>query len=271
MRPVSMISESDLTPPPGSGIPNPRFRPRVLRRDDDVGDNCPLIRSAPGFRTIPQGEWRTLIGMGVNMSALVWSVFNQAQVGSCASESADGALKIVREGMGQSRVEYNPYGTYGRVNGGSDRGSTLGANLKFKRDVGSFVEKVWPRSKGWRATPSEEAYEAAWQHRLDEYYEITNWAEFGSALLQGWIVYWGYSGHAIVGADLINEEQFIFLNSWGNWGSSTEFSSMPYGFGVINRSRIMWSYGVYGFRTAVVSKDDPSWIWTPDAEFSMSA
>jgi hypothetical protein len=250
------IPETPLIPTAGSGILLPSAFPRVLPRTDQVGDACPLLRSAPGFRTIPRPEWQEHIAAGSNNSSLVWTIFNQGSVGSCASESADQSVMLVREDMGLPRVKFNPYATYGRVNGGSDSGSTLSANLSFKRSRGCFPEAIWPRSKGWRATPSEQAYEAALLYRLDEFYEVTNWEEFGSALLQGWIVYWGYSGHAIVGVDVINEEQFLYLNSWGQWGQGSEYSDFNYGFGVVSRSRIMWSYGVYAFRQAYIYLGD---------------
>jgi len=173
-------------------------------------------------------------------------------VHNCASEAVCGSLKIVRAQSGLPQIEGNPYGIYGRVNGGSDRGSTLSANLTFIRDKGMFPESVWPRSKGWRANPSQEAYDAASQYRVDEYFEVSTWSELATALLRGWVIYWGYSGHSIVGVDLLNDSQFIYLNSWGNWGKGTDYSTMDYGFGVANRSSIMWGYGVYACRTPTI-------------------
>lgn len=254
--------ETPLVPPRGSGIitPNKGRNARVWRRTDEIGENCPLVRSAAGFETIPPQEWRQYIEGGSQNSGLVYNVQNQASVGSCGSESALGALKLVREAMGLKRVEFSPYAMYGRVNGGRDVGSSLGANLKHIRDIGSPTERSCPRSKGWRQRMSEAALLEAAEYKLDEYYEVTNWAEFGSALLQGWIVYWGYSGHAIVAVDIINESQFIYLNSWGQWGTGTQYSKqyndLNYGFGTISRSKIYWPYGVYCFRSATIASGD---------------
>jgi hypothetical protein len=231
------------------------YRQGLLPRTDQPGDSCPFIRSAPGFNTIPQQDWKGYIEDKANLSGLVWSVFNQGSVGSCASEAVCGSLKIIRAQAGLPQIEANPYGIYGRVNGGSDRGSSLSANLTFIRDKGAFPESVWPRSKGWRAKPSQEAYDAAYSYRIDEYFEVSSWDELATALLRGWVIYWGYSGHAIVGVDLLNDSQFMYLNSWGSWGSGTDYSTMNYGFGVANRSSIMWGYGVYACRTSVIEAD----------------
>lgn len=233
-------------------VPPVGWKPGVSPRTDQPGDSCPFLRAAPGFRVVPESEWPQWIESGINLSAFVVTVFNQGSVGSCASESCCGALKVVREMCGLPRIEFNPYGVYGRVNGGSDSGSSLTDNLAFVRDKGAFPESAWPRSKGWQPTPSSEAYAEAKKYRIDEYYEIANWAEFASAMLQGWVVYWGYSGHAIVGVDLLNDQQFLYLNSWGKWGQASKYNPIGYGFGVANRSSIMWSYGAFAFRSSIV-------------------
>ena len=101
MTPMAMVPEADLSPPFGSGIPDPQWQPRVLRRTDDVGDGCPLLRSAPGFRIVPARERAEWVAKKLNMSGLVWTILSQGSVGSCASESADGATVINTESRGQ--------------------------------------------------------------------------------------------------------------------------------------------------------------------------
>jgi len=231
----------------------PDFRPGILPRKDSLGESCALLRDAPGFNVIPRDQWVHWINdEQINISSAVWSVFNQGSVGSCASEALDGAFKICRELAGLPKVEFNPYATYGRVNGGYDGGSTLIENLQFLQKYGAFPEDVWPRSKGWKPSPDKTAYEAAHNYRLDEFYEISNWDEFATALLNGWVVYYGEPGHALVAVDLLNDRQFTKLNSWGKWGTGTKYSKIEYGFGVTNSSSIVWNYGVYAFRTPVI-------------------
>ena len=81
-----------------------------------------------------------------------------------------------------------------------------------------------------------------------------------SIVLAGEKVHWGYSGHAIGGVDLLNRSQFMLLNSWGNWGRGTEYSTIDHGFGVAERRSIMWGYGAYAFRTPIVEPID--WLTT---------
>ena len=234
--------------------PPPGILPGLLVEPVGVRNAVASIDQAPGFVRIPIAQWPALIAAKHNTSwwAHTGLPLNQGQVGSCASESKDGGIMLSRERAGLPRVVMNPYATYGRVNGGRDSGSTLSANLSFAKQYGCFPESVWPRSKGWRAEPSAAAYEAAKQYRIVEYYRIPNndWEAFGSALLQGYVVYWGYSGHAIVGVDLVSTSTFRYLNSWGNWGNASPHNDqLRAGFGVIDKSRIMWGYGAYCFQT----------------------
>jgi len=151
-------------------------------------------------------------------------------------------------------VEFNPWAMYYTSSHGVDGGSTLSENLSLLKNQGAVPMSLWDRSKGWRTKPSDEAYAAAKQYRILEYYQIPNgdWEAFGSCLLNRWPLYWGYSGHAIVGVDLLNTSQFRYLNSWGEWGNASPFNKeIGYGFGVVNNSSIMWAYGVYAFRACI--------------------
>ena len=128
----------------------------------------PLLRDQPGFIVINQNDWPDYIAAGCNLSSFPWHNLNQRTIGSCASETVVNTLMIVRAQTGLPRVLGNPYGIYGRVNGGRDQGSSLEANLSFIRKYGMFPETVWPRSKGWQAKQSEAEYEAAYNNRLEK-------------------------------------------------------------------------------------------------------
>lgn len=252
---ITYLPETPLIPPCGSGIKLGGAVPR----DDQPGSGCSFLRDQPGFALIPPQDWAGIIAAGNNLSSFVWSILNQALVGSCASEAAAGGLKVVRRQSGLDDIEYNPYGAYGRVNGGRDNGSTLGGNLQFIRDFGAFPELVWPRSQGWRAKPSEEAYAAAKLNRLDEYYEVSSWAEIGTAVLNGWIVNFGLPGHSVLFVDMLNDLQGLYLNSWAaSWGQKSIHNDIvPGGFGVASRRSVQLNYGVYAYRTPIVA----AWSW----------
>ena len=218
------------------------------------------IEADPGFRRIPQDQWPDLIAQKYNTSYWVTTILSQGSVGSCASEAKDGGVMVIREKHGQHQVEFNAYGTYGRVNGGQDRGSSLSANLAFGRNRGCFPGYAWPRSKGWRAEPSAEAYQEASKYRILEYFRIPtrDWDAFGSALLQGYCVYWGYTGHAIVACDLVSTEKFRYLNSWGeSWGQASPHSDRTSGgFGIARDVDIEWAYGAYAFQAVTLDQDE---------------
>ena len=245
---MNLYQETPIIAPPGYK------RGLILPAGQDMF--TPLLRDQPGFTVIAQSDWPDYIAAGANISSFPWYNLNQRSDGSCASETVVNTLMIVRAQANLPRVLGNPLGIYGRVNGGRDQGSSLEANLSFIRKYGMFPEDVWPRSKGWQAKPSDAAYEAAYNYRLDEYFRVTNWNEFGTALLNGWVLQWGYRGHSITGCDLLNLEQFIYLNSWGNWGTKTKYSTLPYGFGVANKSIIMWGYNVYAHRTPIIEPQE---------------
>jgi len=233
----------------------------LLERVGRFGSDCPILSEQPGFDIIPEAEWEGLIlAEKPNLSSLAWYVSSQASVGSCAAEAINNMVAVIREQMGLPRVKFNPYAMYHFSSGGSDRGSTLSENLQIARDDGCVPMSLWGREKGWRATPSDEALAARVNYRIDEYYGVANWAEMMTALIRGWGIYWGYSGHAIGGVDPLNSSQFMLLNSWGQWGRGTDYSTMNYGFGVAERRSVMWSYGVYAVRTAVVEPID--WLTT---------
>jgi len=201
---------------------------------------------ALGLKEIPEDEWidriRALDEARAWPLEHVWTVLDQDGVGSCASESLNGAVMCLREISNQEQVLFNPWGMYGRVNGGADAGSSLSDNLSFAQRYGCFPESVWPRSKGWRTEPSAEAYEAAKQYRLREVVRLSSKRQFGSALLLGLPVYFGYPGHAIFAVRLIDTSRFWYQNSWGKgWGQN--------GAGTLSFNSIQWSYGAWAILT----------------------
>jgi hypothetical protein len=223
------------------------FRPGVLPRKTDFGK----LKGVPVFNdvcpTIAKKDWSDLIASPdkPECSSAAWNVYDQDGVGSCASEAANKANETIRKLAGREDVQFNPWFTYYTVSGGRDGGSSLDDNVSQLMTVGSCPESVWPRDNGWKARPSEEAYEAAANYRVLEIFDIeTSKSQFslqvGSALLLGFPVYFGYPGHAIMGTELIDVNTVRYLNSWGDWGDE--------GFGTIALSDLTASYGAFAFR-----------------------
>lgn len=247
---VKLLPEEPLIPPAGIKLGG------LLPRDDVPCKRFPSIGAAPGFQTIPLDEWDDWIEAKTNTSIYAWNYYNQAQVGSCASESSVKIIENLREAAGQPRILFNPYATYHFVNGGVDRGSSLQANMRHLTEYGATPEELWPRSKGWQPRPPDEVIRESKKYAILEVYEANNWLEFGSGLLRDFIGYFGIPGHAEVGCEPVNRYQLRALNSWGKWGGRSPHNpDLEYGFHIVNSANIQWSYGAYLIRAVTVAGD----------------
>ena len=206
-----------------------------------------LSRVRDVFQVIPKAEWADKIRQKKSDEAenrgLVKHTLDQNGFGSCASEGIAGATMFCEEKQGAEPEKLNAFGLYRYVNGGRDAGSSLSDNISAAMRYGIPSERVWPRSKGWRTPLSDEARQDALRHRPDEVYRVADNTEFGTALLLGFVVYCGYSGHAWFAVDLVDTNRFYWKNSWGSdWGDN--------GFGTLRFSELAWGYGCWAVRTA---------------------
>jgi hypothetical protein len=230
-------------------------RPGVLPRKTEFGKLKTLTypKGIPVFSdvcpTVPKRDWAELIAAAdkPECSSAVWNTYDQDGVRSCASEAANKSNEIIRALSGRDPVQFNPWFTYYKVSGGRDGGSSLDDNVEQLIEVGSCPESVYPRSKGWRKKPPEEAYEAAANYRVLEIFDIETTKsqftlQFGSALLLGYPVYFGYPLHAIVATELITPTRIRYKNSWGDWGED--------GFGELDLDEAVMSYGAFAFRVS---------------------
>ncbi len=224
-------------------------RPGTFGRVSKPGEWCPL--ASERIKIIPRSEWRDRIAApsytGLRPSVPV--ILDQDGVGSCATE--DTAQMIMTDGSfnGREFVQLNPWFIYQETSGGRDGGSSIDENLRFVRKYGCAPERVWPRSNGWRKKPSEEAYEAAKEFKILEFFDIRNTEELGSALLLGYPVAYGRRGHAIMATELIGDNEIEYVNSWGNWGDE--------GFGRDKLSGVNFNYGAWAIRVATDTGESP--------------
>ena len=146
---------------------------------------------------------------------------------------------LARSVQGLPHVILNPWFGYQETSGGRDQGSSIDDNLAFLRKFGCASEAVWPRSKGWRAKPSEEAWADALWYRIEEFYDIASVDEFVSAVLTGYPVVYGSAGHSV-----LRIEYMLDLNSWSDdWKDG--------GFGLwASLNAINWGYGAFAIRYA---------------------
>ena len=191
---------------------------------------------ADRHQVIPEGERRELAELVTPASEFVMKVKRQAG-NSCASNALAGAVEITRNWQGLPYKELNPTSIYSFACGGRDRGSSLSKNMRLAIEKGIAPTNVFSTTN-YRVKPKGEAAEEALNYRVTEACVLRNENEFKSALLDGFVIYFGYRGHAINGAKYIDERRFAYLNSWGeNWGNN--------GFGTLRYSSIYWAYGVY--------------------------
>ena len=218
------------------------------RRTTRPGEKCGFFRELHDVDVIPIEEWDEWLASDIDLATNILHTYDQDGIGSCAAEGVNGCVENMISVQGQTPPLFNPYGMYHFTSGGRDQGSTLEDNLEFARDRGCIRAELWPRSKGFRARPSDEALEDAKRFRIDEYYEVENWEELGSALFQKFAGYAAYTGHAWEAVRPVNKTQLKWHNSWGEeWGDG--------GYGIINANRVQFSYGIFVVRSV---------LWVPD-------
>lgn len=222
-------------------IPNGK-KTGCLPRTSRPGEVCPLFREY--IDVIPQEEWKEYVGK-IDLRDHVNHIKDQDGVGSCATESTAQGVEVSRDFAGFEWVRLNPWFIYYHTSGGTDRGSSIDDNLRFVRENGVVPESVWPRSKGWRTKPSEEAYEAALNFTIEEFFDLSSIAEAGTALLKGFPVVFGWEGHSVLYTSVITRRKGEYANSWdSDWGDE--------GFGELAFSEVNWQYGAFAIRTVKV-------------------
>lgn len=168
---------------------------------------------------------------------------DQNGTGSCAAESMIGTGAACDARQGQPLVLFNPLFTYHTTSGGRDNGSVIGDNLEHGREYGRCPEEIWPRSKGFKTKPNAQAYDVAKFFRIREFFYVETIEQFVSALLQGYFVHAGYSGHAVSFSRYLGKGVLWFKNSWGDWGEN--------GFGTLKLSNVYFGYGAYAYKDTV--------------------
>jgi len=213
----------------------------LLPRRSRPGTVCAMFRDE--IEIIPRADWGDLIPHQAGLRPHVHHVFDQDGEGSCAAESATGALQIIRSVSGQPFVKLNPWSVYAytKIGGG---GSAIDDNLVHLRQHGAAPMELWPRSRGVRRLPDDVA-EVALQYRLDEFFELDSAEEAGTALLKGFAVVFGWQGHSCCFTRLLSAGGTCeYLNSWHeSWGDG--------GFGTLNLSSVYWGYGMFAYRTPI--------------------
>jgi len=212
-----------------------------LPRKNLPGRICPLAEEH--IAIIPRAEWPKYVGK-VSLRKFVKEILDQDGARSCATEAIAQAVMIARAMAGQPHVLLNPWFIYHTTSGGRDGGSSLDENLAFVREYGIAPMSVWPRSKGWRTEPSKEAWEAALQFKIEEFYDIGTVDEMVSAELDAYPVVYGANGHAVCKVEHLNDREGLDANSWGTDDGDQGFRVWA------TYNAVNWGYGCYAVRAA---------------------
>ena len=216
----------------------------ALVRDSLPGREQGLFRDTFKKSIVNPSDWPALIkaGHGDHRRYINW-IYNQKQVGSCASEGLHGCVDVQRERRGMEKIKFNPYPIYYYASGGRDIGSSLTACIREAKSRGMVPDKLWPRSQHrWNDLPPESVWKESKRYRPGEVYDLGNHVEAASALFLGHSVYAAYPGHAWELVTVLNSTQAMWRNSWGStWDGD--------GIGVISFSRITFQYGLFAVQS----------------------
>ena len=201
---------------------------------------------AENVRILPWEEIRQRIDPALGFRPYLKVTLDQNSAGSCATESTSQGIMGTRVKRGGPHVTLNPWSMYQSTSGGRDNGSNIDDNLAFASKYGCLPEAVWPRSKGWRATPPQSLWEEFGQHfKVDEVYDIGSIQEVATALIEQYAVVYGWNGHSCLLTELLDEDTAEYKNSWGSdWGDD--------GYGKIKLRSINFGYGAWAVRTTTI-------------------
>lgn len=243
-----------------------------LPRDDAFAST--FASFSDNIELIPRSQWKDLCAIqGEANKAFVKKIKNQGQEGTCASNATTQAAEIIwNKQFGLDNwVEFSPIAVYRWIASSPRTGSNIGANLRQLTQVGALpVAKDENRDFLKRAgldstdvlTPTGyyQTFPDGWKttaahFQAMEAFDIDSFEAFATALLKGFPVVYGRSGHAITGARLVwDESKSIFAveyaNSWGPWGDK--------GYGYDSESylkRAGGSYGAFALRAMKVTNN----------------
>lgn len=112
-------------------------------------------------------------------------ILNQRSKGSCVGWSSVGAMMRCRALAGGEFVRLSGSFVYSFINGGRDRGASIGDSLDALREYGACLESECPWDSIYPRDIPAAAYETAKRFRLDEAYRIETYDEALSGIALG--------------------------------------------------------------------------------------
>ena len=209
-----------------------------------AGANASIYEEKFKEKIVPKSEWMALYEeLQPNQNRLATVTYDQNGYGTCTSNATAQAMAYqwCRRYGHQWAVTPAPPSIYPFCARSGNSGSSTNCNIRRATQNGMLLidnpqnRKVL-RTLGlnedhvidavqWNAGKRvpDSYYEETGKHfKIGEWYEITTVEGMFSAVLSGYTVLYGRSGHAICGVDPDpkNGWTLIYHNSWGNWGRS---------------------------------------------------
>jgi hypothetical protein len=211
------------------------------------GDDFPLFEDFSEF-ALPRSEWKAAYDYAMEIGGpqtwLTPMILDQNGFGTCTSFACSMSIMVqwVRQFGKEHAIQVAPPSLYPHCASSGNSGSSVScitrramergvlltdtaANREILSKIGLDPNHVidgvqW--NAGTRCPSSW--YDATAKHiKIVEAYSISSVEQMFSAVLQGFTLVYGRSGHAICGIWLIPEGNswvLIYVNSWGPWGAT---------------------------------------------------
>jgi hypothetical protein len=173
-------------------------------------------------------------------------IWNQGMTSSCTGQGTNAGMQICYMQSGRKLVEFNPFFTYGLVNGGRDAGAMISDCLKALMQYGTCPHDDLQPGMMFKNQFPQKAFTNAARFKLIQAYKCANFSEICSAISLGFVCPLGIyvdqnfanldsegiaglpngsrgGGHCILGIGLKKSSRYGWLikiqNSWGrNFG-----------------------------------------------------
>lgn len=242
----------DVTTPPNGYLCG------CLPRQDRCGDRAPIYENE--LPLIPEWQWEAYAVELDRAEALIPYTLNQGKEGSCVGNASSWGFDFVQAiTRGTDRViPTSAMSLFARIGSSAQSGAMIGDALAALRAEGilpldtpenrarfAHVYRATGYGRGRKDLPTGWEETAA-QFRVQEYWDIDTIDGLVSALLLGYCVIYGRSGHCICGVRPVRENGVWYLkykNSWGDWGDN------GYGYDTLTNLARQRAYGWYAMRT----------------------
>ena len=238
---------------PWRDVEFPKEATRVRRKMGHVapdqffcsGDDHPVFEDYDKFM-IPRGEWREAydhaMSIGGDQAWLIKMILDQNGFGTCTSFACAQAMMIqwIRQFGKDNYIQIAPTSIYPHCARSGNSGSSVSCITRRAKETGvlltdtshnkSMLQKLGLDQSHvidgvqWNAgtrCPQDWYGKTAKHFKIKEAFSISTVEGMFSAVLSGFTIVYGRSGHAICGTWLEPEGNswiLLYANSWGSWG-----------------------------------------------------